>query len=158
MRREEGSAALAAIVMLPLLLVVCAGVIQLGALRVVAARVASAADLATLAAVGDQDDERLLSAGQLRLSADAARVAREYFARNLDPIGAHLAMTPGEVAAGADVAAFAQTPATDPLTTSRYDRPTVRLAARVPIRAPAFGLLLIPTVVTIEVRAVSSPR
>lgn len=157
-RGEGGSAAIAVIAMLPLLLVVCAGVIQLGALRVLAAKVAAAADLATLAAVADQDQAQLVRTGTLRLTADAERVAREYFALNLDPIRAQLVVTPQQAAAAADVAAFAGPSAIDPLTGARYDRPTVRLAARVAVRAPAFGVLLLPAVTTIAVRSTSSPR
>lgn len=157
-RDERGSAALVVIAMLPLLIVVCAGVLQLGALRVIAARVAAAADLATLAAVSDQDAARLVSAGTLRLSGDAADVVREYFARNLEPLSAQLRISPVRAAADAQVAVFADAPATDPLTGARYDRPTVRLAARVPVATPVFAALLLPPAVTIDVRSVSSAR
>ncbi len=50
MRRDGGSAAILVIVLLPLLLATVTGVVQLGAARVIAGRIASAADLATLAA------------------------------------------------------------------------------------------------------------
>lgn len=157
-RDEQGSAAMVVIAMLPLLIVVCAGVVQLGAVRVVASRIAAAADLATLAAVSDQDTARLVSAGTLRLASDAADVARVYFARNLEPLAAQLAVSPERAAADADVAVFPDPPATDPLTGARYERPTVRLVARVPVRTPAFGALLLPSAVTIDVRSVSGPR
>ncbi len=157
-RGEGGSAAAAVIVMLPLLLVVCTGVIQLGALRVVAAKVAMAADLATLAAVGDQDDGQLARTGKLRLSGDAAEVAREFFALNLEPIRASLAVSPRTAALAADIAVFPSAPAHDPLTGARYDRPTVRLAARVPVMAPGFGVLLLGPVATVGVRSTSAPR
>ena len=84
-RGEEGSAAVTVIVMLPLLLVVCAGVIQLGALRVIAAQVATAADMATLAAVADQDDAQLARTGALALPPGAAtgtRAARRTVGRS----------------------------------------------------------------------------
>src|SRR3977135_3299497 len=55
-----------------------------GALRVGGARVRAAADLATLVAVNDQDDAELARSGALRLAADAADVARDYFARELE--------------------------------------------------------------------------
>lgn len=159
MRREQGgSAALAVIAMLPLLLVVCAGVVQLGALRVIAAKVALAADLATLAAVSDQDRSALVDSGRLRLAADAGEVARDYFVRNLVALQGHLGASPAEIAGRADVAVFRDAPAIDPLTAVRYDRPSVRLAAKVPIATPAFGALLIPRTVLIEVRSVSAAR
>lgn len=159
MRNEEGgSAAVLVVVMLPLLIAVLAGVVQLGALRVIAARVSSAADLATLAAVDDQDQAELLRTGALRLPADAADTARRFFALDLDPIAARLDLPPTAIAAQADVAAFATGPAFDATTGMTYDRPTVRLAAAVPVRTPAFGALLLPAVTIVNVRSASSAR
>ncbi len=159
MRNEEGgSAAVFVVVMLPLLITVIAGIVQLGALRVIAARVSSAADLATLAAVDDQDETELLRTGTLRLPADAADTARRFFALDLDQIAAYLDRTPAAIAAQADVAAFATGPAFDTATGMTYDRPTVRLAAAVPVRTPAFGALLLPAVTVVNVRSASSPR
>ena len=157
MREERGSAAITTVVFLPLLLTVVAGVVQLGAIRVVAARVASAADLATLAAADDQDGVELARTGAFRLAPDAEAVARSYFSLNLSQIASLLAVTPGEAAAQADVVAFASAPATDPLTGWRYDRPTVRLAASVPVRTPLFGSLFAPTTL-VHVRAASAAR
>lgn len=157
-RDDGGSVAALVIVMLPLLVVVFAGVLQLGALRVLAARVASAADLATLAAVDDQDETALVRDGTLRLAQDATETTRRFFALELEQIAAHLDRSPGAIAAEADVAAFATGPAFDALTAMRYDRPTVRLDAAVGVRTPAFGALLLPVVTTVHVRSVSSPR
>jgi hypothetical protein len=157
MRGDRGSVAVTVAVLLPLLLTTVSGVIQLGAVRILAARVASAADLATLAATDDQDDLQLIGAGRLQLTLDAAAVARKYFALNLSSIGAHLATTPDEAAGQADVAVFNVVPAVDPLTGWRYERPTVRLVAAVPVRTVSFGLLL-PAVTTVTVRSASSPR
>ncbi len=83
-REDRGTAMVVTLVIAPLLLVALAGVLQLGELRVAAARVRAAADLAALVAVNDQDDAELASSGTLRLAADAADVAREYFARELE--------------------------------------------------------------------------
>lgn len=146
------------VVLLPLLIAVLSGVVQLGALRVVAARAESAADLATLAAVDDQDDAELVRTGALHLASDADTIARQYFALNLASIASFLAATPEQIASGADVAAFASAPAIDPSTGADYDRPTVRIEALVPIRTPAFGSLLFAPVTTVRVRALSSPR
>ena len=157
-RDDGGSAAVLVIVLLPLLLGMLAAVVQMGAVRVLAARVASAADLATLAAVDDQDDDVLVRQGVLRLSSDAHEVARRFFALNLEQIAPHLAVTPHGAAADAAVATFPDTPATDPLTGWRYDRPTVRLAARVPVRTPAFTVLMLPATITIDVRSASAAR
>jgi hypothetical protein len=146
------------LVVAPLLLVALAGVLQLGALRVAAARVRAAADLATLVAVNDQDDVELARSGALRLSSDAVEVAREYFARELELSSPLLDRAAHEIAAAADVAAYPSAPAYDTRTGARYDRPTVRIAADVPVRTPVFGALVLRPVTTLHVVAVSSPR
>ena len=157
-RDDRGSVMVLTLVVGPLLLVALAGVLQLGALRVAAARVRAAADLATLVAVNDQDDAELARSGALRLSADAIDVAREYFARELELSSPLLDIAADEIAAAADVAAYASAPAYDTLTGSRYDRPTVRIAADVPVRTPVFGALVLRPVTVLHVVAVSSPR
>ena len=158
MNDQQGSAAITVVVFMPLLVAVLAGVIELGALRVLAARISSAADLATLAAADDQDGDALVATGKLRLASDAVSVARQYFAANLEQIAPHLAKAPDAAAAEADVAAFPDAPVNDPLTGWRYERPTVRIAAAVPVRVPFFGALLLPSVVTVNVRAASAAR
>jgi Flp pilus assembly protein TadG len=157
-RDDRGTALVLTLVLAPLLLIALAGVLQLGALRVVAARVRAAADLATLVAVNDQDDAELARSGALRLSADAVDVAREYFARQLELSSSLLDSAAGEIAAAADVAAYPSAPAYDTRTGARYDRPTVRIAAHVPVRTPIFGALVLRPVTTIDVLSVSSPR
>ncbi len=146
------------LVLAPLLLVALAGVLQLGALRVAAARVRAAADLAALVAVNDQDDAELVRSGALRLSADAVDVAREYFARELELSSSLIDGAAIEIAAAADVAAYPSAPAYDTRTGVRYDRPTVRIAADVPVRTPVFGALALRSVTVIHVLSVGSPR
>jgi Flp pilus assembly protein TadG len=155
---EAGTAALTTIVMLPLLLVVLVGVLEMGALRAVAHRAGAAADLATIVAVGDQDQLELALSGKLRLAADAADVARDYFARNLSATGPALGASADAIAASADIASFPTAPSLDPRTGARYDRPTIRLIASIPIRTPGFAALFMPAVTTVTVRSVSSPR
>jgi len=154
---ERGSIAVTVALLLPLLLTTLVGVVQLGALRVIAAKVASAADLATLAATDDQDQSALVRTGSLRLAPDAVAVARTFFALNLSTIAPLLATTPVSVAAQAEIAAFADVPAVDPLTGWRYEHPTVRIAVDVPVRTPVFGVVL-PTTMTVRVRSASAPR
>ena len=158
LREDRGTALVLTLVIAPLLLLTLAGVLQLGALRVVAARVRAAADLATLVAVNDQDDAELVRSGVLRLSDDAADVAREYFARELELSSPLLAGTGVDIAALADVAAFPQAPAYDARTGARYERPTVRIAAQVPVRTPVFGALVLRPVTVIDILSTSSPR
>ena len=157
-REERGTAMVITLVIAPLLLVALAGVLQLGALRVAAARVRAAADLATLVAVNDQDDAELARSGALRLSSDAVDVAREYFARELELSSALLDGRADEIAAAADIAAYVSAPAYDTRTGARYDRPTVRISAQVPVRTPIFGALVLRPITSIEVQSVSSPR
>jgi Flp pilus assembly protein TadG len=157
-RDERGSAMVLTLALAPLLLITLAGVLQLGALRVAAARVRAAADLAALVAVNDQDDAELARSGLLRLSGDAADVARDYFARELE-LSSPLLASPGQdIAAGADIVAFLSAPAYDPLTGERYEHPTVRIAAHVPVRTPVFGALVLRPVTTVDVLSLSSPR
>jgi Flp pilus assembly protein TadG len=158
LREDAGVAAIVTVVLLPVLLVSLAAVLQLGALRVTAARVRAAADLAALVAVNDQDEAELARSGVLRLAADAGDVAREYFARELDLSAPLLGAGAAEIAASADIAAYRSAPAYDPRTGVRYDRPTVRIAAQVPVRTPLFGAVLLRPMTTLSVVAVSSPR
>lgn len=158
MKDDGGTAAVTTLVMLPLLLIVCVGVIELCALRAVAYRAAAAADLATIVAVGDQDQTELARTGTLRLAADAADTARDYFARNLSGMAHALAVGVDRIAASADVASFPTAPSFDPRTGARYDRPTVRLIASVPVRTPGLAVLLMPAVTTLTIRSASSPR
>jgi Flp pilus assembly protein TadG len=155
---EDGSAVLTTLVMLPLLLVVVVGVLELAVLRAVAQRADAAADLATIVAAGDQDQTELARSGTLQLAADAAEVAREYFALNLSAAAPALAVSAMEIAAAADIATFAGGPSLDPRTGARYERPTVRLIASVPVRTPGLAMLLMPAVTTLTIRSVSSPR
>lgn len=158
MRDDGGTAAVTTLVMLPLLLIVLVGVLELGALRAVAYRATAAADLATIVAVGDQDQAELVRTGTLRLAPDAADIARDYFARNLSSSAPVLAASAEAIAALADVATFPTAPSFDPRTGAHYDRPTVRLIASVPVRTPGFAALLLPAVTTLTIRSASSPR
>jgi len=155
---DRGTALVLTLVLAPVLLVALSGVLQLGALRVAAARVRAAADLAALVAVNDQDDAELARSGALRLAADAADVAREYFARELELSAPLLDGSAADIAATADVVAYPSAPSYDARTGARYDRPTVRIAADVPVRTPIFGALVLRPVTMLHVVAVSSPR
>ncbi|HEV2250139.1 MAG TPA: hypothetical protein VGT60_06515 [Candidatus Limnocylindria bacterium] len=130
---------------LPLLIVVLTTTLELGSLRVVATRVRSAADLATLVAVNDQDDAELARTGRLAPASDAADVARAVFAANLDPIAALLAATPASVAAGAAIRV-------DP------SPATVRISATVPVRTPLFGALFLHPITDVAVSANGGAR
>jgi len=155
---ERGALVLLTVLLLPLLLVVLLGVLELGAVRVVAERARIAADLATVTAVNDQDEAELGRTGSLRLASDADRVARDHFALNLAPLSASLAATPEAIAAAADVAVFPRPGAIDPRTGRAYAGPTVRLAADLPIDTPFFAALLARPVTVIQLLSASSAR
>ena len=137
--------ALMTIVLLPLLLVVLATTLELGALRIVAARAHSAADLAVLAAVNDQDDAELARTGRLQPAADAAAVARAVFADNLDGIRSTLALSPESIAAGAAVQ-VSSAPS------------TVSLSATVPVLTPIFGALFFHPVTDVAIKTAGGAR
>ena len=137
--------AITTIVLLPLMIVVLITTLELGSLRVIAARVRSAADIAALVAVNDQDDGELARTGRLIPAADAADVARVVFAANLQPIAAMLAATPDNIAGSASV---------------RVDvtPPTVHVSAIVPVRTPVFGALFFRPITDVAVKVNGGAR
>lgn len=157
-RDDAASASVMTILLLPVLTVTLAGVLQLGALRVAVARVHAAADLAALVAVNDQDDDELTRTGLLRLAPDAAEVARHYLARELELSEPLLGTSAREIANAADIAAYVLAPAYDARTGMRYDHPTIRIVADVPLRTPVFGALAFRPITVVNVVVTSSPR
>ena len=157
-RDQAGSLALVTILLLPLLVLMTVGVLELGMARMVAERARVAADLAAVVAVNDQDPGELARTGSLRLSADAATVARAHLALNLEPLAGSLAQAPDAVAASADVAVFPSAGGVDPRSGARYEGPTVRIAFELPVRTPAFGVLLARPVTAVRILAASSAR
>ena len=137
--------AITTIAMLPVLLIVLTTTLELGSLRVVAARARSAADLAALVAVNDQDEAELARTGRLVPAADATDVARALFAANLEPIAPMLALTPASIAASARVVVD-------------LAPPTVRISATVPIRTPVFGVLFFHPTTDVAVMANGGAR
>jgi len=137
--------AITTIAALPLLIIVLMTTLELGSLRVVAARARSAADLAVLVAVNDQDDGELQRSGTLVAAADAADVARMVFAANLDPLAPLLAAAPADVAADAAIQVEAR-PA------------TVHLRVTVPVRTPLFGALFFHPITDVAVQANGGAR
>ncbi len=137
--------ALTTIALLPVLLVVLATTLELGALRIVAARAHSAADLAALVAVNDQDDGELARTGRLRPASDAADVARAVFASNLNSIEGSLAAAPSAIAADASIVVDSAPP-------------TVRISATVPVRTPVFGVLFFHPVTDVAIKIAGGAR
>jgi hypothetical protein len=133
------------IILLPVLALILSTTLELGSLRLVTARARSAADLAVLVAVNDQDDGELARSGRLRLSADAADVARAVFADNLGAIAGSLAAAPSAIAAVASIAAESAPP-------------TVHLSAMVPVRTPIFGALFRHPVTDVAIKTAGGAR
>lgn len=143
--REDRGSAVVTIVLLPLLIVIVATTLELGSLRVVAARAQTAVDLAALVAVNDQDDAELRRSGRLRPAADAEAVARAVLAENLEPVSAALVATPAEIAGQAAVAVG--------------DRPSaVRISATIRVRTPFFGALISRPWIELPIHATASAR
>ena len=157
-RDQSGSLALVTILLLPVLVVMTVGVLELGMARLVAERARMAADLATVVAVNDQDTSELARTGTLRLSGDAASVARQHLALNLTPLAGSLAESPDRIATTADVAVFPLPGGMDPRTGERYQGPTVRISFELPVHTPAFGLLLSRPVTGVQILSASSAR
>lgn len=155
---DRGALALVTVLLLPLILIVLAGTLELGAVRVVAERARIAADLATVTAVNDQDDGELARTGSLRPAADAEQVARDHFALNIAPLSGSLAATPEAIAAAADVAVFGRPGGVDERTGRTYAGPTVRLAAELPVRTPVFAALLARPITVVHLLSASSAR
>jgi Flp pilus assembly protein TadG len=158
LRDDAGSLAVLTVLLLPTILIVTVGVVDLGRVRLIAERARIAADLATVTAVNDQDEAELARSGRLRPSSDADRVARDHFALNLRPIAEPLASTPEAISAAADVAVFAAPGAVDPLTGRTYAGPTVRLAAALPIDTPFFAALLARPITVVQILSASTAR
>jgi hypothetical protein len=157
-RADGGSLSVLTVVLMPLVLTTLVGALELGFVRVVAERSRIAADLATLTAVNDQDDTELARSGRLIVPADAVTTARQHLALDLEPLSAALAASPAEVADAADVTLFSSGNEVDPRTGRPYGAPTVRLAVDLPIRTPAFAVLLARPVTVIRILSASSAR
>ena len=157
-RDEAGSMAVLTILLLPMILAVAAGVLELGLVRLVAERARIAADLAAVVAVNDQDEAELARTGGLRLAPDAEDVARAHFAVGLAPLARALAAAPEAVAAGADIAVIRSPGEVDPRSGRTHGAPTVRIAADLPIDTPAFAAMLGRPITVVRIWSASSAR
>lgn len=122
-----------------------ASTLQLGALRVVSARAHTAADLAALVAVNDQDDVEFARTGRLVPASNAAAMARAVFADNLEAVGSILADPPAAIAAAAAIRV-------------ESGPSTVRISATVPVRTPIFGVLLFHPVTDVAIKTAGGAR
>ena len=158
-RDERGIAVLYTTLLIPTFLILLAFVVELGSLRMMRARLVSAADIAATAATTEQDRAALAATGRYEIAASAADVARELLAQELRPLAPLLAPghSPDEVASGADVAVL-RAGAYDPASARRYDAPTVRIAFTVPVRTPLLVLGGLRDATELRILAAASAR
>lgn len=132
-----GQSVLYAVLMMPMLFLVFALAIDIGAMQLERLRLHDAVDLAAVTAASNVDGLLYRRTGDVRVDEiTAAATARDYLRRNL----VMLADTPNPdaIAAAADIAVVNQVPSRDPFSGQLLDRPAVCARIRVRYR---FSLL-----------------
>jgi uncharacterized membrane protein len=139
---RRGQSTLYAILLMPVLLTVLAVVADVGSLQVQRVRLSWAQDMALVDAVTEVDPAFYATTGKLRLDAGAEAVYRSYLSMNLLPLRGMMAngLTPDAAAAQADVAIVNATPAVNPFSGHRLDRPAICARVRVRFRTGLLGL------------------
>jgi len=131
--RSRGQSVLYAVLLMPTLILVFALAVDLTSLQMQKLRLHYAVDLATVTAATAVDERYYSQTGRLRLDPTlATSTTREFLMRNLS--GMPGIPAPAEIAAAADITIINLTPATDPYTRGRLDRPAVCARIRVPYR------------------------
>ena len=138
MTRARGQSALYAVLLMPTLILIFALAVDLAGLQMQKLRLRYAVDLATVTAATLVDAPYYSRTGQLRLEPlSATATAREYLARNL--AGTPGIESPAAIAAAADISVVNRTPAIDPYTGGRLDRPAICARIRTPYRFTLLG-------------------
>lgn len=138
MIRSRGQSALYAVLLMPTLILILALAVDMAGLQMQKLRLRYAVDLATVTAATMVDAPYYSRTGRLQLDpAAATATAREYLARNL--AGMPDVAAPLAVAAAADVRVVNRTPAVDPYTGGRLDRPAICARIRVAYRFMLLG-------------------
>lgn len=138
MIRARGQSVLYAVLLMPTLILIFALAVDLAGLQMQKLRLRYAVDLATVTAATLVDAPYYSRTGRLQLEpGTAAATAREYLARNLD--GMPGIETPATIAASADITVINRTPALDPYTGGRLDRPAICARIRAPYRFTLLG-------------------
>jgi hypothetical protein len=136
--RSRGQSVLYAVLLMPTLMLVFALAVDMAGMQLQKLRLRYAVDLATVAAANAVDGTFYGQTGRLRIDPVAATdTAREYLSRNLS--GVPDIGDAAAVAAAADVTVVNRTPAPDPYTGRRLDRPAVCTRIRVPYRFSLLG-------------------
>lgn len=138
MIRSRGQSVLYAVLLMPTLILVFALAVDMAGLQMQRLRLRYAVDLATVTAATEVDAAYYSRTGRLQLDPDAAAAtAREYLLRNL--AGMPDLGTPATIAAAADITIVNRTPAIDPYTGGRLDRPAICARIRTPHRFLLLG-------------------
>lgn len=138
MIRSRGQSALYAVLLMPTLILILALAVDMAGLQMQKLRLRYAVDLATVTAATLVDAPYYSRTGRLQLDpAAATATAREYLGRNL--AGMPDVAAPLAVAAAADIRIVNHTPAIDPYTGGRLDRPAICARIRVPYRFMLLG-------------------
>ena len=138
MRLSRGQSALYAVVLMPTLSLILALAVDMAGLQMQKLRLRYAVDLATVTAATQVDAPYYTRTGRLQLDpAAATATAREYLVRNL--AGMQDLAGPLAIAARADISIVNRTPAADPYTGGRLDRPAICARIRVPYRFVLLG-------------------
>jgi uncharacterized membrane protein len=136
--RSRGQSVLYAVLLMPMLILVFALAVDLTSLQMQKLRLRYAVDLATVTAATAVDEHYYSQTGRLRLNPElATSTTRDYLMRNLSGLPGIPA--PARVAAAADITIVNLTPAADPHTGARLDRPAVCARIRVPYRFLLLG-------------------
>jgi Flp pilus assembly protein TadG len=157
-RGERGQVAIYAVLLFPVLMLVLALVLAVGALEGLRTRIGAQVDMAAITATQGLDVSALSRGEEPRLiEPQAEALAREYLARNLAATSDLLAATPADIASGAEVVVTNE-PGTDPLTGTPVDAPTVSIRVAVPARIPLLGLAGLTPTVTLTITGSAAAR
>ena len=138
--RRRGQSILYVILLMPAMLIILSLTVDIGQLQFQRLRLRTALDLATLSGAASVDRTYYANTGRLRFDPGVALLTtRAYLQRNLvESLGEQQATY---VADAAEISIVNVTPASDPFTGMRLDRPTIAARIRAPYRLSLIGFL-----------------
>ena len=154
---ERGQVAVYAVVLFPLLVLVLSLVYVVGSVEDLRSRIRADLDMAALTATQALDPSALADGGLPRLLPDeAAQLARQYLAQNLDGLGSTLAESPTDAAAGADI--VVTNTGVDPITGSVVTAPTVTIRLQAPVHVALLSVAGLPSTITLTLVGSAAAR